>query len=79
MTNLDIIKHLALNDTSRLAELLDDLYCIAWNEGANFRFEDTCKIGDFNRWLEQDASESGIYYDNELEEWSKLIEKENEK
>lgn len=84
MTNLEIIKYLALNNPTRLAELLDDIYCIAWNNGSYAthtkceRFSET-EIDDFNEWINQDASESGIYIDKELEEWSKLIDKENNK
>ena len=82
MTNLDIIKYLALNNPIRLAELLDDIYCNAWNCGSYAASTDggyleECEIDDFNEWIHQDASKSGFYYDEELEEWSKLIEKEN--
>ena len=78
MTNLEIIKHLATNNPTRLAELLDDIYCTAWNCGSyaassGGEFLDECEIDDFNEWLNQDASESGRYYDHELEEWSKVI------
>ena len=34
MTNLEIIKYLATNNHTRLAELLDDIYCSAWNCGS---------------------------------------------
>lgn len=82
MTNLDIIKHLALNDPTRLAELLDDIYCNAWNCGSYAASTDggylkECEIDDFNVWLSQDASKSGYFYEYELEKWFKLIEKEN--
>lgn len=83
MTNLDIIKYLALNNPTRLAELLDDIYCTAWNCGSyaasnkGEEFLEECEIDDFEEWLNQDAEKSGFYYDEEL----KLIEKEitNEK
>lgn len=83
MTNLDIIKHLALNNPTRLAELLDDLWCTAWNCGSyaasnkGEKFLEECEIDDFDEWINQDASKSGFYYDEELEEWSGLIEKEH--
>lgn len=76
MTNLDIIKYLANNNPTRLAELLDDLYCTAWNcgshAGSTGKIIEECEIDDFNEWLNQDASKSGYYYDGELE----LIERE---
>jgi len=83
MTNLEIIKYLTLNNPTRLAELLDDLYCNAWNCGSyaasskGNKFLEECEIDDFEEWLKQDASKSGFYYEEELE----LIEKEivNEK
>lgn len=82
MTNLDIIKYLAINNPTRLAELLDDIYCLAWNNGAYAQSVDCSslsetEIEDFNEWINQDASKAGIYYDGELEEWTKLITKEN--
>ena len=82
MTNLDTIKHLALNNPTRLAELLDDIYCIGWNNGSYAtstdceKFSET-EITDFNEWLKQDASKAGIYYDKELTKWAKIIQKEN--
>lgn len=76
MTNLDIIKYLANNNPARLAELLDDIYCFAWNNGAAYvsrgclsKFE----IDNFDEWLDQDISEAGFYTNKELVEWSKLI------
>lgn len=73
MTNLDIIKHLALNKPNRLAELLEDIYCSAWNDGANDKFGDESSLPSLNKWLYEDASECGFYYNHELEEWSKII------
>ena len=79
MTNLDIIKYLATNNPARLAELLDDIYCTAWNCGSyagsnkGEKFLKECEIDDFDEWLNQDAAKSGLYYNEEL----KLIEKEN--
>ena len=82
MTNLDIIKYLATNNPTRLAELLDDIYCIGWNCGVyvanNEKILEKFEIDDFNVWLRQDASKSGYFCEYELEKWSKLIEKENQ-
>ena len=82
MTNLDIIKYLATNDTERLAELLDDIYTIGWNNGSyahstNCEKFSSTEITDFNEWINQDASKAGIYYDKELTKWAKIIQKEN--
>ena len=73
MTNLDIIKYLATNNSARLAELLDDIYCCAWNDGTWDRFGDESSIPDFEKWLYEDGAKSGMYYNYELEEWSKVI------
>lgn len=76
MTNLEIIKYLIANNPTRFAELLDDIYCRAWNCGSyaasndKNKFLEECEIDNFNKWLNQNASESGFYFDNELEEWS---------
>ena len=78
MTNLEIIKYLAPNNPVRLAELLDDIYCNAWNcgscAGSTGKIMEECEIDDFNEWLNEDATKRGYYYDHELEEWSKAIE-----
>lgn len=80
MTNLKIIKYLTVNNPDRLANLLTDLYCIAWNCGAYVSSNEQgnlleeCEIGDFNVWLYQNASESGLYFDDELAKWSKRLE-----
>ena len=69
MTNLEIIKYLATNNPTRLAELLDDIYCDAYNDGSN---DDWVAKPNFEKWLFEDASISGMRYsDKELEEWSK--------
>lgn len=77
MTNLEIIKYLATNNPTRLAELLDDIYCNAWNCGScaasTGKMMEECEIDDFNEWLNEDAEKRGYYYDYELEEWSKAI------
>lgn len=77
MTNLDIIKYLATSNPTRLAELLLDIYCCAWNDGANDKFGDESTIPSFEKWLYEDGAKSGMHYDYELEEWSKVIEMEN--
>lgn len=78
MTNLDLIKYLANNNPARLAELLDDIYCFAWNNGA-YASGNSClsenEIDDFDEWLDQDISETGFYTNKELEGWSKLGDK----
>lgn len=79
MTNLDVIKHLANNNPTRLAELLDDIYCFAWNNGAYANSKGRLsenEIDDFDKWLDQDASTAGFYNNEELEEWYNFI-KEN--
>lgn len=73
MTNLEIIKYLATNKPTRLEELLEDIYCQAWNDGANDRFGDESSIPSFKDWLYEDASKCGMYYDYELKKWSKTI------
>ena len=77
MTNLDIIKYLAYENPSRLAELLDDIYCNAWNCGScaasTGKIVEECEIDNFNEWLYEDASKRGYYYDDELKEWHKAI------
>lgn len=73
MTNLEIIKYLAYENPKRLAELLDDIYCIAWNCGSyassngEGKLLEECEIDDFNEWLHEDPSKCGMYYDHELE------------
>lgn len=79
MTNLEIIKYLANNNPTRLAEFLDDVYCLAWNCGAYAqRNIDEDKYSSLEmefseeKWLEQEAN-TDFFFDNELEEWSKVI------
>lgn len=85
MTNLEIIKYLVTNNPTRLAVLLDDIYCFAWNCGAYAQhFIDEDKISPLemefseSEWLAQEAN-TDFFLDDELEEWSKFIEKENDK
>ena len=73
MTNLEIIKYLAHNNPARLAEFLEDIYCCAWNDGANDRFGDESSIPNFEKWLYEDGAKSGMHYDYELKGWSKAI------
>lgn len=75
MTNLEIIKYLATNNPSRLAELLND---ICWFARSHDKFlamgeRSTKEIDDFEEWLNEDTSKRNYYYDDELEEWSKAI------
>lgn len=76
MTNLEIIKYLATNNPARLAELLDDIYCSAWNcgscAGSTGKIMEECEIDDFGEWINQEANTS-FFFDHELEEWSKAI------
>ena len=73
MTNLEIIKYLAANNPVRLAELLEDIYCQAWNDGANDKFGDESSILSLEKWLYEDAGKCGMYYYHELEKWNKAI------
>lgn len=78
MTNLDIIKHLATNNPARLAELLDDIYCCAWNCGSyagsngEGNILEECEIDDFEVWINQEAN-TDFFFEEELEEWSNAI------
>jgi hypothetical protein len=85
MTNLDIIKYLATNNPARLAEFLDEIWCIAWNHGASVQYllhkggeSGADKIIDSDlefsesKWLEQEAN-TDFFLDREIEEWSKAI------
>ena len=78
MTNLEIIKYLASNNSTRLAELLDDIYCNAWNcgscAGSTGKIMEECEIDDFGEWINQEAN-TDFFFENELEEWSKATQK----
>ena len=78
MTNLEIIKYLAANNPTRLAELLDDIYCNAWNcgscAGSTGKIMEECEIDDFGEWINQEAN-TNFFFDHELEEWSKATQK----
>ena len=85
MTNREIIKYLATSNPARLAEFLDDVWCMAWNRGASVQH--LLHMGDESgadkmidsdvefsesKWLEQEAN-TDFFFDHELEEWSKSI------
>lgn len=76
MTNLEIIKHLATNNPARLAELLDDIYCSAWNcgscAGSTGKIMEECEIDDFDEWINQEAN-TNFFFDHELKRWSRAI------
>jgi hypothetical protein len=78
MINLDIIKYLIINNPNRLAELLDDIYCCAWNcgsyAGTTGKIMEECEIGDFNKWLNQEAS-TDFFSESELEFYERTIKK----
>lgn len=78
MTNLEIIKYLATKNPARLAELLDDIYCNAWNcgaySGSTGKIMEECEIDDFGAWINQEAN-TNFFFEKELEEWSKAINK----
>ena len=38
ITNLGVVKYLSINTPSCLAELLEDIYCLAWSDRANDKF-----------------------------------------
>lgn len=72
MTNLDIIKYIAFNKPARLAELLDDIYCISWNNGAyterTSKNDNDLEIN--NDWLNQPAANSELFHNYELKEYT---------
>lgn len=76
MTNLEIIKYLSTNNPTRLAELLDDIYCNAWNcgscAGSTGKIMEECEIDDFGDWINQEVN-TNFFFDDELAEWSKAI------
>lgn len=78
MTNLEIIKYLTINNPARLAELLDDIYCSAWNcgscAGSTGKIMEECEIDDFGEWINQEAN-TNFFFENELKEWSKASTK----
>ena len=79
MTNLEIIKYLALNTPARLAEFLDDIYWAGRLRDKKIAMghSSTNEIDDFDEWLHQDATNQHFFLDCELRKWSKIITKEN--
>lgn len=75
MTNLYIIKYLANNNPARLTELLKGIYFSGFNSGVWERLEDA---PDFKDWIFcANPTKCALYDNEELEEWSKAIKKEN--
>ena len=71
MTNLDIIKYLTNNNPAHIAKFLDDIYNDAYLEGYN---DDWDAKPNFEKWLFEDVSDSGLmYFNDELEEWTKAL------
>ena len=79
MTNLEIIKYLATNNPTRLAALLNDIYWAGrlYHHTSAMGQNPTKEFDDFEKWLNNDAKKSSVWYKDELKEWSKDIEKEN--
>ena len=77
MTNLDIIKYLALNNPFRLAEFLDDIYCRGWNCGAYAQRENKTSEQEMEfvdgEWLKSEVDKD-FFFDREVERWSKAID-----
>ena len=75
MTNLEIIKYLAYENPSRLAELLNDIRCdgrLRHHISAMGR-NPSNEFDDFEQWLNSDAKKSSVWYKDELKEWNKAI------
>jgi hypothetical protein len=70
MTNLEIIKYLATNNPTRLANFLDEICYDAWDFG---RLHQTRPITDWDEWLQADPRATWDFNPNEIEEWSKAI------
>lgn len=70
MTNLDIIKYLATNNPTRLADFLNGICYDAWDFG---RLHWTRPITDWDEWLEADPKTTWDFNLEEIEEWSKVI------
>lgn len=71
MTNLDIIKYLAYENPKRLAQLLNDIYDVAYTDGYN---DDIDAWPNFEKWISEDASKCKLYSDEELAEWVRPID-----
>ena len=70
MTNLEIIKYLATNNPTRLVELLKSIYFSGFNSGVWERLED---VPDFEDWICADPTGCALYDNEELEEWTEVI------
>ena len=70
MTNLEIIKYLATNNPTRLADFLNEICYDAWDFG---RLHRTRPITDWDEWLQADPKTTWDFNSNEIEEWSKAI------
>lgn len=75
MTNLEIIKYLTLNNPSRLAEFLNDIYWAGrlYHHAYAMGQSPTKEFDDFEKWLNDDAKKSSVWYKDEFKEWSKAI------
>lgn len=75
MTNLEIIKYLATNNHTRLAEALNDIYWTGCLRDKTYAMgqSPTKEFDDFKKWLNNDAKKSGVWYKDELKEWSRAI------
>ena len=76
MTNLEIIKYLSHNNPARLAEFLGDIYWDGRNYITSSRMGRTPKswgYDEFKKWLKKDAKKCTLWYEDELEEWSQVI------
>lgn len=70
MTNLDIIKYLATNNPTRLADFLNKICYDAWDFG---RLHRTRPITEWDEWLQADPHATWDFNPEEIEEWSKTI------
>jgi hypothetical protein len=70
MTNLEIIKYLATNNPTRLADFLNEICYDAWDFG---RLHRTRPITDWDEWLQADPKTTWDFNLNEIEKWSKAI------
>ena len=71
MTNLDIIKYLAANNPTRLADFLNEICYDAWDFG---RLHRTRPITDWDEWLQADPRSTWDFNPEEIEQWSKAID-----
>lgn len=71
MTNLEIIKYLASNNPTRLADFLNEICYDAWDFG---RLHRTRPITDWDEWLQADPRSTWDFNPEEIEQWSKAID-----